>query len=69
MLEGRKLINVESFLALMFSVFYCFLEMPLNADEYEAILQSIHQLKLLKEANKASGGDDIVISPSDAAKM
>ena len=40
MLEGRKLINVESFLALIFSVFYCFLEMPLNADEYEAICNS-----------------------------
>ena len=40
-----------------------------RTDEYEAILQSIHQLKLLKEANKSSGGDYIVISPSDAAKM
>ena len=40
MLEERKLINLNSLFALIFSLFNCYLVMPVNADDYEAICNS-----------------------------
>ena len=49
MIEGRKLINLGSFTALIVSVFYYFLEIPVNADEYEAICNARECLLNVKE--------------------
>ena len=40
MIEVRKLINFGSFTALIVSAFYNFLEIPVNADEYDAFCNS-----------------------------
>ena len=40
MLEVGKLINFKSFIALILSVFNCYVEMPVKADEYGAICNS-----------------------------
>ena len=38
-------------------------------EEYDTIIQTITQMKLLTKSSSDSNGDSIVISPSDAAKM
>ena len=40
MLDGSKLINSKSFLALIFSFFNWYVEIPVNASEYKAICNS-----------------------------
>ena len=60
MLEGRKLINLWSFTALIVSVFYYFLEIPVNADEYEAICNSRECLLKVNE--------DLITTPFGSIK-
>ena len=38
-------------------------------EEYDTIIQTITQMKLLTKSSSDSNGDSIVISPSDTAKM
>ena len=40
MLEGSNLIDWKGFLAWIFSVLNCYIQIPLNADEYEEICNS-----------------------------
>ena len=40
MLEGSNLIDWKGFLALIFSVLNCYIEIPVNAHEYEAFCNS-----------------------------
>ena len=60
MLEVRNLINLKSFLALLFSVFSCYLWMPLNADEYKAICNSRECLLKVNE--------DLITTPFGSIK-
>ena len=60
MLEVRNLINLKSFLALLFSVFSCYLEIPLYADEYKAICNSRECLLKVNE--------DLITTPFGSIK-